>query len=393
MSHRKLFVLIAIGLVVMFPYLSFSQRLHDKGILFLKLGNDTTVVQEFELNGDSIHTRILRRPGGIQMYQGDGMLFPDGNIRSMQSSIFRFGADGQFQKVGENKLYTTTDSTFIESKPVNRPSSTRAYGGHAFVANDMDYTTFLMFPFVGHFSPAKTNDSITGKQFVLGAYRVFTIKRTSERKIRVGSNIMGYLDLQLNADGSVNTINGIGSSLNFTGTVEHNRNMDSVIHAMINYQQSVGAMAQPTIRDTAFATIGLAKVEVDYWRPSMRGRKIFGEVVPWNRFWRTGANNATQLRISQPIYFDDQKLDSGKYSIFTWPTKDGWTLLINKQSTIWGTDYNADYDILRLPMKIESLPNQVEQLTIKVIPSGNTGTLAIEWENTRASIQFESNKK
>ncbi len=364
----------------------------DKGIMFIKLGKDTTVVQQFEMIGDSIKTIILRRPGGIQLYKGEGSLNADGTIRSMKSTIFRLGQNGVLQKFAENVLSTTADSTFIETN-INDRRSRRAYEGKGFVANDMDYTTFLMFPYLGHFAPARMNDSVTGKHFVFGGFRVFSIRKTAARNVRVGSNIMGYLDLFLNADGSLNTINGIGSSLNFTSTVKKNLDMDSLVKAMISYQQQTGVMSPPTVRDTAKAIVGSTVVEIDYWRPSMRGRKIFGGVVPWNRFWRTGANNATQLRISQPIYFNDQLLDSGRYSIFTLPTETGWTLMVNRQATIWGTDYNSEYDILRLPMIVESIHDPVEQLSIQILPSGNSARIVIEWENTRASLGFKTINK
>ena len=363
-------------------------RVNERGVMFIKLGNDTTAVQQFEMKGDSIRTVIIRRPGGIIVYRGEGTLYPDGNIRSMQSNVYRLDSNGQLQKTSENKLYSSPDSTFV----VNGNNRPRAYQGRSFISNDMDYTSFMMFPYLAHFAPAKINDSITGKQFVGGGFRVFTLKRTGQNSIRVGSNIMGNLNLFLNSDGSLRSIDGIGSSLNFTSTIVPNLNMDSLIHAMIAYQKQVGAMGAQTIRDTATANIGSSKVEVDYWRPSMRGRKVFGGIVPYNRFWRTGANNATQLRISEPIYFNNQKLDSGRYAIFTWPTETGWTFLINKQATIWGTDYNPEYDLLRLPMKVEHIPRPVEQLTIQVVPSDRKGTIIIEWENTRASIDFETRK-
>ena len=122
----------------------------------------------------------------------------------------------------------------------------------------------------------------------------------------------------------------------------------------------------------------------------MRGRKIFGNVVPWNRFWRTGANNATQLRISEPIYFDNKKLDSGRYSIFTLPTPTGWTMMLNKQPDIWGTDYDATKDLLRMTMKVETISSPVEQLMIHITPVNNGGTIIIEWENTRAEVDFKT---
>src|ERR1700730_2666817 len=230
----------------------------ERGIMFIKLGKDTTAVQQFEMKGDSVRTTVLRRPGGIQLYKGEGSVYPDGNIRSMHSSVYKSLPTGELQKISENKLYSTQDSTFIENN-ANGKKTLRSYAGRCFVANDMDYTTFLMFPYLGHFAPSRINDSITGKQFAGGGFRVFTIKRIGSNEIIVGSNIMGNLKLKLNNNGSLQTIAGIGSSLDFTSTIVKNMDMDSLINAMLKYQQQYGAMGAQTVRDTSRATIGSAR--------------------------------------------------------------------------------------------------------------------------------------
>src|SRR5437868_9048309 len=69
----------------------------DSGIMIIKLGRDTIAIQQFELKGDSIHTIVLRRPGGIQIYKGEGTLYPDGTLRSMHSTVFRVSASGQLE--------------------------------------------------------------------------------------------------------------------------------------------------------------------------------------------------------------------------------------------------------------------------------------------------------
>ncbi len=359
-----------------------------EGVMFIKLGKDTTGVQQFRLNGDSIYTLVYRRPSGLLVFKGEGTIFPDGTLKSMQSIIYSIGSNGEKEKFGENRLYTTSDSTFIDIKSSDRKVF-RSYAGHCFSANDMDFTTFYVFPYLVYFAPKNVNDSIVGNQFVLGQSRKYSMKRISMDKITVGSSIMGTLTLQVDSRGDLKAIDGIGSSLNLTGTVERKFNIDSLFNAWVKYEQTNGAMGAQLVRDTSKAILNSGSAEIDYWRPYMRGRKIFGAVVPWNRFWRTGANHATQLRISKPIYFYDQRLDTGRYSIFTMPTERGWTMMINKQAAIWGTDYNPDYDVLRVPMKIGKTATSIEQLSIKILATGNKGTIQIEWENTRASIDFE----
>jgi hypothetical protein len=124
----------------------------------------------------------------------------------------------------------------------------------------------------------------------------------------------------------------------------------------------------------------------------MRGRAIFGEVVPWNRFWRTGANAATKISLSAPIFFNNKELPAGEYSIFTMPTKDGWTMMFNKQANIWGTQYNPANDVLRVPMKVKQLQEPVELMTIKIVPVNEGGTLNVIWEKTHASVSFTTKK-
>ena len=115
---------------------------------------------------------------------------------------------------------------------------------------------------------------------------------------------------------------------------------------------------------------------------------IFGEVVPWNRFWRTGANAATKISLNQPIYFSGKELPAGEYSIFSMPAQNGWTMMFNKESNIWGTDYNSDNDVLRIPILIEHLQEPVELLTIELVPAGKGGVINVIWEKLKASVSF-----
>ena len=366
-----------------------SKSIADKGVLFLKLGNDTIAVQQYKMIGDSVITTIIFKPAGIVVSKGNGTLYPDGNLRSMNSIVYKESPEGVLQQTAENKLYTRNDSTFIEINS-NGKKTIKTYGKKCLVTNDMDITTFYVFPYWGHIAPARVNDSIIGNHFGLGGSRPFTIKRISRNRVTGGSSLMGTVKFDYTDNGSLRAIDAVGSSLNFTGTVEKNIDMDSLINAYVKHQQEFGIMGARTSRDTAVVKIGTNKIEIDYWRPYMRGRKIFGNVVPWNRFWRTGANNATQLRISEPIYFENKKLDSGRYSIFTLPTPTGWTMMINKQPDIWGTDYEAEKDLMRIPMKLENISSPVEQLTIHISQVNDGGTINIEWENTRAMIDFKT---
>ena len=115
---------------------------------------------------------------------------------------------------------------------------------------------------------------------------------------------------------------------------------------------------------------------------------IFGNVVPWNQVWRTGANQATVFETSADLVVAGTTVPAGKYTLWTLPAATGWKLIINRNTGQWGTDYNPQYDLARLDMKVETLSQPVEQFTIALYGSGKNRVLALSWERTMASVAF-----
>src|SRR5574341_1237 len=149
-------------------------------------------------------------------------------------------------------------------------------------------------------------------------------------------------------------------------------------------------LGQLSPADSVPATVGGAPISIHYSRPAMRGRRIFGHIVPWGAVWRTGANEATIFETSADLQIAGQAVPAGKYSLWTVPTPGGWTLILNRNTGQWGTDYDAQHDFLRLPMQVAALPEPRERLTIAVEPRGNRGMLTLEWETTRASVELRT---
>jgi hypothetical protein len=140
-------------------------------------------------------------------------------------------------------------------------------------------------------------------------------------------------------------------------------------------------------RDTAEARIAGARILVDYGRPSMRGRTIFGELVPFGRVWRTGANAATTLVTEADLEIGTQQVPRGTYTLYTLPGADQWLLIVNRQTGQWGTEYNESQDLARIPMQRTALPRDVEQFTIAIEPTGgDRGRLVISWERTQVQV-------
>jgi hypothetical protein len=131
-------------------------------------------------------------------------------------------------------------------------------------------------------------------------------------------------------------------------------------------------------------------VMVDYSSPRAKGRKIFGSLVPYGQVWRAGANEATSLVTSSDITIGGKTVPAGKYTIFTVPAEDKWTLVISKKTGEWGTAYpGPDNDLARIDMKVSKTSAPVENFTIALAAAGNGCTLKMEWENTRASVDIK----
>jgi hypothetical protein len=137
----------------------------------------------------------------------------------------------------------------------------------------------------------------------------------------------------------------------------------------------------------AEATIDGKKLTIDYSAPSRRDRVIMGGLVPYGKVWRTGANAATTFTTATDVMIGDLRVPAGTYTLFTIPTEKDWTLIVNKQTGQWGTQYDESQDLGRVKMTVKALPKTVETFVIGVNPGkAKSGTLTMAWENTEASV-------
>jgi hypothetical protein len=134
-------------------------------------------------------------------------------------------------------------------------------------------------------------------------------------------------------------------------------------------------------------------IHIDYSSPRMKGRKIFGDLVPYGEPWRAGANEATTFVIDADMNVAGKTVPAGSYTLFVLPTADAWTLIISKQTGEWGIPYPGEsYDFARVPMKLSKLDSPMENFMIAFDQSGAACTLRLAWESTQASVQISGRK-
>ena len=132
-----------------------------------------------------------------------------------------------------------------------------------------------------------------------------------------------------------------------------------------------------------------AQITIVYGRPSMRGRRIFGALVPYGRVWCPGADEATTLESSKGLRLGNLQIPAGPHTIWILPTADRWTLIVSKEPSGFHTRYRPDRDLGRVGLLKRVIPSPVEQLTFDVVAAtGGGGTISMSWETTEVSMPF-----
>ena len=135
-----------------------------------------------------------------------------------------------------------------------------------------------------------------------------------------------------------------------------------------------------------------SSIEITYSRPSMRGRKIFGDIVPFGRIWRTGANAATKIKIGEDMDIAGQKIKAGEYAMYTMPDKDQWRVILNTGTGNWGADgYAKENDVARFTVKPVNLEADVQTFTINITDlTFNSCKIELVWERTKVVLPVEA---
>jgi hypothetical protein len=163
----------------------------------------------------------------------------------------------------------------------------------------------------------------------------------------------------------------------------------------ISLQAQNDKQNRPSPPASASKEIGGTKINIDYSSPAVKGRKIWGsDLVPYNKVWRTGANEPTKITFSDDVMVEGKELKAGTYALFTIPAENEWTIIFNKNHQQWGAyDYSEDEDVLRVKAKPAKSKQMNERMKIDVREKGaNKGEVVIAWENLEVPFTVEAKK-
>tara|TARA_B100000945_G_scaffold285758_1_gene256270 strand:- start:408 stop:911 length:504 start_codon:yes stop_codon:yes gene_type:complete len=160
----------------------------------------------------------------------------------------------------------------------------------------------------------------------------------------------------------------------------------NIITTLILLIFSCGSKQKPSPPVTLEDNVGNTSIVIKYNSPRVRERSIWGDLVPYDKVWRTGANEATTIKTSEDIIIYDSLLEKGEYSFFTIPGKDNWTIIFNNISKQWGSyDYDSNQDVLRLKV----VPFQSNKFFENMTFSIEDNRIIFNWENLSFSLKIE----
>jgi hypothetical protein len=355
----------------------------QEGAFVIRLGRDTVGLERVTRTAGQIRGEyVLRAPRPVHaLYTAD--LRPDGSIRRFELITHNIaGGPGPAETravveiTGDSATLTLPrgDSTVTQRVAAGTgavmwlgysPGMFEHWGRQARAAGTADWTVpFLtMGPLGGTVTVTRAGGDTLATTIVTSIGQV------------------GPIQMTLDAQGRLTWFSAVGTALQVV--VERVAAVDIERAGPAFAARPLGALSP---RDTVRGTVDGAELWVQYGRPSTRGREIFGQVVPWDEVWRTGANAATHFHTPVDLTIGGAEVPAGTYTLWTLPARDGWKLIVNRQTGQWGTDYHADRDLVRVDLRVETLPAPVELLTVGIEPEGTGAVLRISWDRTRVSV-------
>ncbi len=384
-AHRPF--ALAFAAVVSLPALLVAQGNVDRGGFVVCLGADTLAVERYSRSATTLESEIILRTPATRRVTYTAALDSRGEVRSFTLAMDPLAPGPVVPKRTRGTLWfhgdtadvslTLGDSTRTIKVAARPGSMPLAAFSHALVEQ-----AILQARRTGR-------DSVEFDWVGVGASKAYPAYVTWRHD---GAVVVGFFDapalVTVDDQGRILSLDGRAT----TAKVEVQRvdrpDLEHFARSFIAAEAAGGPVGQLSPRDTVRAEIGSAHLMVDYGRPFKRGRVIFGGVVPWDRVWRTGANAATQLSTDVALTVGGRTIPAGRYSLWSIPTPRGATLIVNRKTGQWGTEYDAGHDVARLDLTRESLPEPVDQFTIAIEPAGRGGVLRLSWDTTSYLVPF-----
>lgn len=373
---------------------SASSALAQSGGFVATLGTDTVQVETFRRRGNRLEGTVVTRSPTTRIVKYT-MIFDAGD-RPVRYEVDTRAPDGTpFRNPGmSGSLTLSPDSIVRETLQDGQPVAQRMAaprGGYPSPGLPYLGVSYLMYQYA--LADARRRTAPDSQAYV-SLLTMFPFQKSPQR---LKAWFVGADSAELDYFGVARSGYKLDSAhqlirADWTGTTYRYRiarvaapDVQSLAMRWDKLDRSGKAMGAMSPRDTVRASLGATELMVEYSRPSKRGRAIWGEVVPWNRVWRLGADFATHFTTTTDLNLGGVDVPAGTYTLWMLPSENGQaSLIVNKQTRIFGTMYNPANDLVRIPLTRVAEPVPVERLTLDF----TGGMLAIRWDNAAYRVSI-----
>jgi len=348
----------------------------------LRIGEDTVAVERYQRTATAVTGRQVLRTPRIILREYAATLDAEGNATRVD---FVFSRPGESSPLSTSRIDFRRDSAVVT---IQQGDSTQviAMPAERGAIPFLGYSVGLYeIPLAQHRGSGTSSSSTS--LVPVGANTAYSSEiRSAEGDWITLTNIAGENRLRVDSQGRLLAWDGTDTTLKLEGERLTRLDFEALEASFAERELRGQVMGSLSPRDSVDASIGDANVRIFYNRPSARGRTIGGEVVPWDRVWRTGANQATQLSTDRSLMIGEVMVPAGTYSLWTLPQAQGWTLIVNEQHGQWGTDYDQTRDVARIAMVNGPTDQHIEQFTITLGSESGAGRLALLWGDVHAWV-------
>lgn len=352
------------------------------GAYVMTLGRDTVAVERFTRTADRLEGDLTIRAGGLRTTHYVMHLGPDGSVRRVETTTRPGIGSPDVPATLSQRISWSGDTIVTEQK---RGDSTRVVRLAARPGTVL-YMPYGYAPYQLALERLRVpTDSVMMSPLASQTVWPMRVRRTSDSVFVETFN--GTLRGTIDGRGLFRGMHTVGGTFRLSAERTSPERYPVIVAQLADRERSEGVLRNLSPRDSVRVLVGgRANVAIDYHRPLKRGRVIFGDLVPFDSVWRTGANNATAFRTDTDVMIGNERIPAGSYTLWSVPSRSGWTLIVNRQIGQWGTVYNREQDLARIPMQVRAAPTVHEQFVIAVDPTSDGAVLRLAWDDREASV-------
>jgi hypothetical protein len=354
------------------------------------LGTDTVIVETYNMLANHLYGRAFLRYPEDQIGVFDLHFYPDGSIQHYSMSFMKpdssyltsRGTHGVF--CGNDTCTWFASQTDAQTEYTNkRPAKHMDFiGGWTPTLSLIEWNCMRLI------KSGKQNLPLTMINDYIGIRQVAVSKGSGDTLI-FGGDFLEYAKIKASPEGRILAYDGTATPWNYQVTRVDPLDVDEIAKRM----STKNKIGNPSPTATVGFAIGRDTIGLSYGRPSKRGRKIFGGVVPYDSVWRTGAGDLTKLTLPYELRFGKVTIPKGKYGLYTIPRENGWTLLFNTDFERWPTEPNRSKDVASVPLQVRKNALPAEQFTIRIDSAKGGGVIRFIWDETEAYAPFKVKAK